>query len=70
MHEVSLGEFLMARTPITQAQWRAVAGWKPRPEKGEIWGRDLNPDPSRFQAVRRPDCWRGKPTPTSGQWNR
>jgi formylglycine-generating enzyme required for sulfatase activity len=49
VHEVSLGEFLMARTPITQAQWRVVASWEPRPEKGEIWGRELNPDPSRFQ---------------------
>ncbi|MFM9073008.1 MAG: formylglycine-generating enzyme family protein, partial [Cyanobium sp.] len=25
LHEVRLGEFLMGRTPITQAQWRAVA---------------------------------------------
>jgi formylglycine-generating enzyme required for sulfatase activity len=49
VHEVRLGEFLMARTPITQAQWRAVASWQPRPEKGEIWGRELNPEPSRFQ---------------------
>ena len=28
-HEVTLGEFLMARGPITQAQWRAVAPWQP-----------------------------------------
>ena len=47
LHEVSLGEFLMARTPITQAQWRTVAGWQPR--EGESWERELNPDPSHFQ---------------------
>jgi formylglycine-generating enzyme required for sulfatase activity len=28
-HHVELGEFLMGRTPITQAQWRAVALWQP-----------------------------------------
>jgi formylglycine-generating enzyme required for sulfatase activity len=48
-HEVTLGEFLMSRTPITQAQWRAVANWQPRPEARETWGRDLNPDPFRFK---------------------
>jgi formylglycine-generating enzyme required for sulfatase activity len=37
----------MAQTPITQAQWRAVAGWKPR--EGERWGRELEANPSRFQ---------------------
>ena len=47
VHEVSLGEFLMARTPITQAQWRAVAGWQRR--EGERWERELKPAPSRFQ---------------------
>ena len=26
-HGVSVGEFLMAQTPITQAQWRQVAQW-------------------------------------------
>jgi len=45
-HEVRLGEFLMGRTPITQAQWRAVALWQP-PE-GERWERKLEPHPSRF----------------------
>ena len=43
---VTLPEFLMAQSPITQAQWRVVAGWEAKP--GERWGRDLNPDPSRF----------------------
>jgi formylglycine-generating enzyme required for sulfatase activity len=46
-HEVTLGSFLMAQTPITQAQWRAVAAWQP--QEGERWGRQLNPAPSRFQ---------------------
>ena len=26
-HEVNLEEFLMAQTPITQAQWKEVAQW-------------------------------------------
>jgi formylglycine-generating enzyme required for sulfatase activity len=46
-HEVTLGTFWMAQTPITQAQWREVAAWQPLP--AEHWGRDLNPDPSHFQ---------------------
>ena len=47
VHRVRLGEFLMGRTPITQAQWRAVAQWEPR--EGERWERELNLNPSRFQ---------------------
>jgi formylglycine-generating enzyme required for sulfatase activity len=46
-HEVTLGAFWMAQTPITQAQWRAVAGW----QKVE---RDLTPDPSNFKGANRP----------------
>jgi formylglycine-generating enzyme required for sulfatase activity len=46
-HEVKLASFFMSHTPITQAQWREVAGWQPLP--AERWGQDLNPDPSRFQ---------------------
>ena len=46
-HEVTLGSFFMAQTPITQAQWRAVAGW-------QKVGRDLEPDPSRFKGANRP----------------
>jgi hypothetical protein len=37
----TLGFFFMAQTPITQAQWRAVAGW-------QKVGRDLKPDPPKF----------------------
>ena len=47
LHQVRLGEFLMGQTPITQEQWRVVAGWKER--EGERWGRELKANPSRFQ---------------------
>jgi formylglycine-generating enzyme required for sulfatase activity len=46
-HDVTLGSFFMAQTPITQAQWRVVAGW----QKLE---RDLHPDPSKFKGANRP----------------
>jgi formylglycine-generating enzyme required for sulfatase activity len=46
-HLVLLQGFFMGQTPITQAQWRAVAGWEPR--EGERWGRELEPNPSRFR---------------------
>ena len=46
-HDVTLGSFFMAQTPITQAQWRAVAGW----QKVE---RDLKPDPSIFKGANLP----------------
>jgi len=41
-HEVTLDAFRMAQTPITQAQWRTVAGWL----KVE---RNLEPDPAYFK---------------------
>jgi formylglycine-generating enzyme required for sulfatase activity len=47
LHEVKLESFFISQTPITQAQWREVAGWQPLP--AERWRQDLNPDPSRFQ---------------------
>jgi formylglycine-generating enzyme required for sulfatase activity len=47
VHTVTLAEFLIGQTPITQAQWRAVARWQERP--GERWGRELNPEPAKFQ---------------------
>jgi len=46
-HRVEIGEFLMGQTPITQAQWRVVAGWQP--PDGESWGRKLELNPSCFQ---------------------
>jgi formylglycine-generating enzyme required for sulfatase activity len=46
-HEVKLESFFISQTPITQAQWREVAGWQQLP--AERWRQDLNPDPSHFQ---------------------
>jgi formylglycine-generating enzyme required for sulfatase activity len=46
-HEVKLESFFISQTPITQAQWREVAGWQPLP--AERWRQDLSPDPSHFQ---------------------
>jgi formylglycine-generating enzyme required for sulfatase activity len=46
-HQVTLGSFFMAQTLITQAQWRAVAGW-------QTVERDLEPDPSNFKGANRP----------------
>jgi formylglycine-generating enzyme required for sulfatase activity len=52
LHEVTLASFFISQTPITQAQWREVAGWQPLPE--ERWGRELDPEPSYFQPRRNP----------------
>jgi formylglycine-generating enzyme required for sulfatase activity len=46
-HEVSLQSFFISQTPITQAQWREVAGWQE--QEGERWRRELKPEPSLFQ---------------------
>ena len=46
-HLVEIGDFLMGQTPITQAQWRVVAGWQP--PDGESWARELKLNPSYFQ---------------------
>jgi formylglycine-generating enzyme required for sulfatase activity len=52
-HLVQLQGFFLAQTPITQAQWRQVADWKPN--KGErAWSKKLNPDPSHFKGDQRP----------------
>jgi formylglycine-generating enzyme required for sulfatase activity len=52
-HLVQLQGFFLAQTPITQAQWRQVAQW--RPTKGEgAWNQKLNPDPSHFKGDQRP----------------
>ena len=50
LHEVELQEFLLASTPITQAQWRVVAAWEPR--QGAAWQSPLPLEPSLFQAER------------------
>jgi formylglycine-generating enzyme required for sulfatase activity len=41
-HRVTVPSFFMGRYPITQAQWRVVAGWEPVERK-------LDPDPSYFK---------------------
>jgi formylglycine-generating enzyme required for sulfatase activity len=46
-HLVQVPGFFMSQTPITQAQWREVAGWQAR--AGESWGRELEREPSFFQ---------------------
>jgi formylglycine-generating enzyme required for sulfatase activity len=48
-HQVTLAEFLIGSTPITQAQWRLVAQWAP--PSGHRWQRQLNTNPSRFQGM-------------------
>jgi len=47
-HRVRLAPFSLARTPITQAQWRQVARWQPAPGDPP-WERQLNPEPSFFK---------------------
>jgi formylglycine-generating enzyme required for sulfatase activity len=46
-HEVHVSAFYLGRYPITQSQWRVVAGW-PR------INRELQPDPARFKGDRCP----------------
>jgi formylglycine-generating enzyme required for sulfatase activity len=46
-HEVTVPQFFMGRYPITQAQWREVAGY-PQVD------RQLTPDPSHFKGNNRP----------------
>jgi formylglycine-generating enzyme required for sulfatase activity len=45
--QVTVPAFWLGRFPITQAQWRVVAGW-PQLE------RELDPDPARFKGADRP----------------
>ncbi|NJO39874.1 MAG: formylglycine-generating enzyme family protein [Cyanobacteria bacterium RU_5_0] len=46
-HQVALSDFFMGKSPVTQAQWRAVATLPQR-------NQDLDPDPSRFKGENRP----------------
>ena len=46
-HEVVVSDFYMGRYPVTQAQWRFVAGLPSA-------NRKLNPDPSQFKGSDRP----------------
>jgi formylglycine-generating enzyme required for sulfatase activity len=47
VHRVRLGEFLLGQTPITQAQWRAVAAWQRQEhEDAKRWPEEpLDADP-------------------------
>jgi formylglycine-generating enzyme required for sulfatase activity len=61
-HGVQLDEFFLSQTPITQAQWRAVAQWQRQGhEDGELWPEVLDADPvaklddaERFAGEQRP----------------
>lgn len=46
-HRVRVAQFLMGRYPVTQAQWRVVAGY-------DRIDRELDPNPSRFKGDNRP----------------
>lgn len=46
-HSVTVSPFFMGRYPVSQAQWRVVAGWEPVE-------RELEADPSRFKGDDRP----------------
>ena len=46
-HRVQLQSFFLGQTPVTQAQWKLVAGWP----KLAV---DLNPQPSNFKGANRP----------------
>lgn len=62
VHRVELGEFLLGQTPVTQAQWRAVAEWE-RPETVEPkqWPVQCPPDP--VAGLKDPDRFRGDQRP-------
>jgi formylglycine-generating enzyme required for sulfatase activity len=63
VHRVTLGEFLLGQTPITQAQWRAVAQWQRlEHEDGELWPESLVPDPTMVE-LREPERFQGKQRP-------
>lgn len=52
-HSVQLQGFFLGQTPVTQAQWEAVARWKPK--QGEPpFARRLDPKPSNFSGPDRP----------------
>jgi len=51
-HQVQLQGFFISQTPITQAQWRAVAEL----DEQALWRHELKPNPSFFH----PDHWQGQ----------
>ena len=59
-HDVRLGAFFLAQTPISQAQWRAMAQWVPQADE-EPWPLQLDQEPvakledaDRFDGDQRP----------------
>ncbi|MFM1800437.1 MAG: hypothetical protein RLZZ117_2715 [Cyanobacteriota bacterium] len=68
-HEVRLREFFLARTPITQAQWRAVAQWERKEwEEEALWPAKMNPDP--VAGLEKPEGFRGDDKPVVNvSWN-
>jgi formylglycine-generating enzyme required for sulfatase activity len=61
-HEVLLREFFLARTPITQVQWRAVAEWQRQEQEEEaLWPAELDPDP--VDGLERAERFRGQDKP-------
>jgi formylglycine-generating enzyme required for sulfatase activity len=62
VHRVELGEFLLGQTPVTQAQWRAVAQWK-RPDTVDPrqWPDQCPADP--VAGLNDPDRFRGDQRP-------
>ena len=66
LHAVELEEFLLASTPITQAQWRVVARWEPT--AGAAWQSPLPLEPSLFQGSNA-ELLEAEPALPSGRWN-
>ena len=62
VHRVTLGEFLLGQTPITQAQWRAVAAWQRLEHEDEkVWPESLDPDP--VAKLKNPERFLGEQRP-------
>jgi formylglycine-generating enzyme required for sulfatase activity len=65
VHRVTLGEFLLGQTPVTQAQWRAVAEWVRQENEDEgRWPQELDRDPVARSLD--PDRLRGDQRPVVG----
>jgi formylglycine-generating enzyme required for sulfatase activity len=62
VHRVTLGEFLLGQTPITQAQWRAVGEWERlEHEPVDRWPESLDADP--LAKLTDPERFRGEQRP-------
>jgi formylglycine-generating enzyme required for sulfatase activity len=62
VHRVTLSEFLLGQTPITQAQWRAVAEWeRQNDEPVDRWPESLDADP--VAKLTKPEPFRGEKRP-------